>query len=55
MITMQVIRIMDRLWRKEQLDLKIITFKCQATGPKKGLVELVTESDTLRKIQVSDR
>ncbi|KAK3101653.1 hypothetical protein FSP39_005228 [Pinctada imbricata] len=52
MLTMQMIRLMDRLWLKAGLDLKIITFACLATGPKKGIVEIITESDTLRKIQV---
>ncbi|KAJ8299155.1 hypothetical protein KUTeg_023215 [Tegillarca granosa] len=52
-LTMQMIKIMNRLWLKEGLDLKMITFSCLATGPKRGLVELITESDTLRKIQVS--
>lgn len=36
MLTMQMIKIMDRLWLKSGLDLKIITFACLATGPKKG-------------------
>ncbi|ELT97555.1 hypothetical protein CAPTEDRAFT_183515 [Capitella teleta] len=52
MLTMQLVRIMDRLWLQDNLDLKIITFGCQPTGNRKGLVEIVTESDTLRKIQV---
>ncbi|XP_048779556.2 phosphatidylinositol 4-phosphate 3-kinase C2 domain-containing subunit alpha-like isoform X2 [Ostrea edulis] len=52
MLTMQMIKIMDRVWLKAGLDLKIITFACLATGPKKGMVELITESETLRKIQV---
>lgn len=37
MLTMQMIKIMDRLWLKSGLDLKIITFACLATGPKKGM------------------
>lgn len=53
MLTLQMIRIMDKLWQQENLDLKIITFACLSTGPKKGIVEIVTESETLRKIQVS--
>ena len=36
MMTMQIIRIMDRLWLKEGLDLKMITFSCLPTGPKRG-------------------
>ncbi|XP_070200165.1 phosphatidylinositol 4-phosphate 3-kinase C2 domain-containing subunit alpha-like [Littorina saxatilis] len=53
MLTLQVIRIMDMLWLQEGLDLKMLTFSCLATGPKRGVVELITESETLRKIQVS--
>ena len=36
MMTMQIIRIMDRMWLKEGLDLKMITFSCLPTGPKRG-------------------
>ena len=42
MLTMQLIRIMDRLWLQDGLDLRIITFGCQPTGNKKG-----TPSNTL--------
>lgn len=51
MITLQMIRIMDKLWLKEGLDLKIVTFTCIATEFRKGMVELVPEAETLRKIQ----
>uniref|UniRef100_T1J9I0 Uncharacterized protein n=1 Tax=Strigamia maritima TaxID=126957 RepID=T1J9I0_STRMM len=51
MLTLQLIRIMDKLWLKEGLDLRIVTFACVATGIRKGIVEMVTESETLRKIQ----
>ncbi|KAL3843199.1 hypothetical protein ACJMK2_021144 [Sinanodonta woodiana] len=53
MLTMQIIKIMDRLWLREGLDLKVITFSCLPTGPRRGFVEIITESDTLRKIQIS--
>ena len=36
MMTMQVVQIMDRLWLKQGLDLKMVTFSCLPTGPKKG-------------------
>lgn len=52
MLTMQLIRIMDKLWLQDGLDLKMVTFRCQPTDLKRGVVELVMESDTLRKIQV---
>ncbi|KFM77587.1 Phosphatidylinositol-4-phosphate 3-kinase C2 domain-containing subunit alpha, partial [Stegodyphus mimosarum] len=51
MITLQMIRIMDKLWLKEGLDLKIVTFTCVATEFRKGMVELVPDAETLRKIQ----
>ncbi|KAH7968509.1 hypothetical protein HPB52_009102 [Rhipicephalus sanguineus] len=51
MLTLQMIRIMDKFWLKEGLDLKIITFNCVATGKRKGMVEMVTEAETLRRIQ----
>lgn len=50
-ITMQMINIMDKLWLKEGLDLKLITFRCIATDERKGFVEMVKNSETLRRIQ----
>lgn len=50
-LTMQIIRIMDKLWLKEGLDLKIVTFNCVSTDHRKGFVEMVSNSETLRKIQ----
>ncbi|KAM4554198.1 phosphatidylinositol 4-phosphate 3-kinase C2 domain-containing subunit alpha [Fundulus diaphanus] len=52
MLALQMIRIMDRIWLQEGLDLRIVNFKCISTGKDKGMVELVPCSDTLRKIQV---
>ncbi|XP_071493247.1 phosphatidylinositol 4-phosphate 3-kinase C2 domain-containing subunit beta-like [Diadema antillarum] len=52
MLTMQMIRIMDKLWLADGLDLRMVTFRCMTTGVNRGLVELVPESETLRKIQV---
>lgn len=43
---------MDKLWRKNGLDLKIVTFGCVPTGPRRGFVELVPGAETLRRIQV---
>jgi len=37
MLTLQIIRIMDKLWLQDGLDLKMVTFRCQPTGVKRGL------------------
>ena len=50
-LTMQIIRIMEKLWLKEGLDLKIVSFNCISTDERKGFVEMVPNSETLRKIQ----
>lgn len=52
MLTIQLVRVMDRLWLEEGLDLKMVTFDCVPTGHKRGMIEMVTEAETLRKIQV---
>uniref|UniRef100_A0A3Q3F3G5 Phosphatidylinositol 4-phosphate 3-kinase C2 domain-containing subunit alpha n=1 Tax=Kryptolebias marmoratus TaxID=37003 RepID=A0A3Q3F3G5_KRYMA len=52
MLALQMIRIMDRIWLQEGLDLRMVNFKCISTDKDKGMVELVPSSDTLRKIQV---
>ncbi|XP_072475709.1 phosphatidylinositol 4-phosphate 3-kinase C2 domain-containing subunit alpha isoform X5 [Notamacropus eugenii] len=52
MLALQMIKIMDKIWLKEGLDLRMVIFKCLSTGKDRGMVELVPASDTLRKIQV---
>ncbi|XP_055624322.1 phosphatidylinositol 4-phosphate 3-kinase C2 domain-containing subunit beta isoform X2 [Toxorhynchites rutilus septentrionalis] len=52
MLTIQMVRIMDKLWLREGLDLKMVTFDCVPTSYKKGMIEMVSDSETLRKIQV---
>lgn len=51
-LTIQLIRIMDKMWLAERLDLKMVTFNCVPTGYKSGMIELVNKAETLRKIQV---
>ncbi|XP_063885765.1 phosphatidylinositol 4-phosphate 3-kinase C2 domain-containing subunit beta-like isoform X1 [Scylla paramamosain] len=51
MLVIQMIRLMDRLWLKEDLDLKVVTFNVVPTGDKIGIIELVKDAETLRKIQ----
>ena len=51
-LTIQMIRVMDKLWLKENLDLKMVTFACVPTGDRQGMLEMITEAKTLREIQV---
>ncbi|XP_055854096.1 phosphatidylinositol 4-phosphate 3-kinase C2 domain-containing subunit beta isoform X2 [Episyrphus balteatus] len=52
MLTIQLVRVMNKLWLADGLDLKMVTFDCVPTGYKKGMIELVSDAETLRKIQV---
>lgn len=52
MLTLQMVRIMDKMWLKNGLDLKMVTFACVPTGLKRGFVKLITGAETLRRIQV---
>lgn len=51
MLAIQMIRIMEKLWLREGLDLRIVTFDCLATNDRQGMVEMVQNAETLRKIQ----
>lgn len=52
MLTLQMVRIIDKMWMNEGLNLKIVTYACIPTGSKKGMIEMITNAETLRKIQV---
>ncbi|KAF5287684.1 hypothetical protein FQA39_LY15784 [Lamprigera yunnana] len=51
-LTLQIVRIMDKMWLRQGLDLKMVTFLCIPTGKQRGMIEMVTKAETLRKIQV---
>lgn len=36
MLTLQMIRLMDKLWLQQGLDLKMVAFNCIPTSKKKG-------------------
>ncbi|XP_040266447.1 phosphatidylinositol 4-phosphate 3-kinase C2 domain-containing subunit alpha [Bufo bufo] len=52
MLALQMIKVMDKLWLQDGLDMRMVIFRCLSTGTDRGLVELVLSSETLRKIQV---
>lgn len=51
MLAIQMIRLMEKLWLREGLDLRMVTFDCIATDERQGMVEMVQNAETLRKIQ----
>ncbi|XP_065835429.1 phosphatidylinositol 4-phosphate 3-kinase C2 domain-containing subunit beta-like isoform X2 [Oscarella lobularis] len=50
-LVIQMLRIMDKLWLRDGVDLRIVTFDCVPTAENMGMVEMVTEAETLGKIQ----
>ncbi|XP_045492000.1 phosphatidylinositol 4-phosphate 3-kinase C2 domain-containing subunit alpha [Colias croceus] len=50
-LVLQVIKVMDSLWLKAGLDLRIVTFQALPTSNKRGMIEIVSEAETLRAIQ----
>ncbi|KAL6059622.1 Phosphatidylinositol 4,5-bisphosphate 3-kinase catalytic subunit gamma isoform [Balamuthia mandrillaris] len=50
MLTLQMIRIMDKLWKKEGMDLHLSPYGCVATGDGVGFIEVVLNSDTTANI-----
>ena len=52
LVTLQLFRVMNRLWLSEGLNLKMITYGCLPTAPLAGMIQLVPDSVTLREIHV---
>ncbi|KAI9223248.1 hypothetical protein BC828DRAFT_437039 [Blastocladiella britannica] len=52
-LTLQMLRIMDRLWRNEGLDLRMTLYGCMSTGRDSGFIEVVPHSATVSSIQLA--
>ncbi|XP_077650829.1 phosphatidylinositol 4,5-bisphosphate 3-kinase catalytic subunit delta isoform-like [Urocitellus parryii] len=53
MLTLQMIQLMDALWKQEGLDLRVTPYGCLPTGDCMGLIEVVQHSDTIANIQLN--
>lgn len=53
MLTLQMLRLMDLLWKEAGLDLRISPYGCLATGDHSGLIEVVSKSETIADIQLN--
>ncbi|XP_026288763.1 phosphatidylinositol 4,5-bisphosphate 3-kinase catalytic subunit delta isoform [Frankliniella occidentalis] len=51
MLTLQMIRIMDKLWKNEGLDLRMNAYGCISTDNRVGLIEVVLNAETIANIQ----
>ncbi|OQV22471.1 Phosphatidylinositol 4-phosphate 3-kinase C2 domain-containing subunit alpha [Hypsibius exemplaris] len=51
-LVMQLIRIMDKMWQFNGLNLEMVTFTIRQTDVRKGFIEAIVNAETLRKIQV---
>ena len=52
MLTLQILKLMDLIWKNEGLDLKMQIYDCFSTGCKTGFIEVIKEAMTLFKIQM---
>jgi len=50
MLTLQMLRIMDKLWKMEGLDLRLSAYGCISTGNDIGMIEIVINADTTAHI-----
>lgn len=49
-LVIQILRVMDDLWREAQLDLCLTPYSCISTGDELGMIEVVGDSETLASI-----
>jgi len=50
MLTLQMIKIMDKLWKNEDLDLELSPYAAISTGDEVGMLEVVLNSETTASI-----
>ncbi|RLN51295.1 hypothetical protein BBJ29_003054 [Phytophthora kernoviae] len=49
-LVLQILRVMDDLWREAELDLCLLPYACISTGDEIGMIEVVGDSETLASI-----
>jgi phosphatidylinositol kinase/protein kinase (PI-3 family) len=53
-LTLQMLGIMDSIWKSAGMDLHLTLYNCISTGDDMGLVEVVSDSKTTAQIQKAD-
>ncbi|XP_060062464.1 phosphatidylinositol 4,5-bisphosphate 3-kinase catalytic subunit alpha isoform-like [Ylistrum balloti] len=51
MLTLQLLGVMDVLWKDAGLDLRLIPYGCVSTGKDVGVIQVVRQAETLMEIQ----
>ncbi|KAH0815629.1 hypothetical protein GEV33_007162 [Tenebrio molitor] len=51
MLTLQMLKIMDRLWKREGLDLRMNPYNCISLADRAGMIEVVLNAETIANIQ----
>jgi hypothetical protein len=54
-LTLQVLSVMDKLWKQEGIDLHMSAYGCISTGDEIGMLEIVLNSATLANIVATSR
>ncbi|KAK7196018.1 Phosphoinositide 3-kinase family protein [Novymonas esmeraldas] len=54
LLTLQLLELMDCLWKAAGLDLRLIPYGCISTGEGVGMIEVVLDSDTIANITRRD-
>ncbi|KAI3378574.1 hypothetical protein SNEBB_007098 [Seison nebaliae] len=51
MLAIQLIDLMNVIWMRNRLNLRVLTYRCLQTGSNRGFVQVVDDAETLRSIQ----
>ncbi|MPC31407.1 Phosphatidylinositol 4,5-bisphosphate 3-kinase catalytic subunit beta isoform [Portunus trituberculatus] len=51
MLTLQMIRIMDKLWKDNGMDLRMNPYSCMSTDNREGIIQVVLNAETIANIQ----
>ncbi|XP_072428909.1 phosphatidylinositol 4,5-bisphosphate 3-kinase catalytic subunit beta isoform isoform X1 [Chiloscyllium punctatum] len=54
MLALQILHLMDMLWKEAGLDLRIVPYGCLATGDKSGVIQVVSAAETIANIQLTN-